>query len=123
MLSDSHSWRRDAVLLFLAISLFFCIGLGARPYLAPSEARYVEIPREMIATGDWLTPRINNVPYFEKPPLFYWMQAITISMFGSGEFAGRIAVAKCMTLTCLLTYAIGRMLYGRRTGLLAALVL
>jgi len=117
------SWQRDTILLFLAIGLFFCIGLAARPYLTPSEARYIEIPLQMLATGDWLTPRLNGVPYFEKPPLFYWMQASVMQWFGSGEFAGRIVTAVLATFTCLVTYATARLLYGRLSGLLAAGVL
>jgi len=124
MVSNEHiPFRRDLLLLFAAIGIFLCIGLGARPYLTPSEARYIELPRQMLATGDWLTPRINGVPYFEKPPLFYWMQAAVMALFGPEEFAGRIVTVLLSTLTCLLTYAMGRLLYGRLSGLLAASVL
>ena len=122
-INPQGSYRRDALLLFIAIGIFFCIGLGVRPYLTPSEARYIELPRQMLATHDWLTPRINGVPYFEKPPLFYWMQAVVLQSFGMEEFAGRFATALLSTLTCLVTYATGRMLYGRPSGLLAAAVL
>src|SRR4051812_4516136 len=115
--------RRDVWLLALAIGLLFCIGLGARPYLTPSEARYIEIPRQMLATNDWLTPRINGVPYFEKPPLFYWLQAAAMHLFGDGEAAGRLVTLLLDAAACLLAYATGRMLYGRRAGLLAAAVL
>src|SRR4051812_49428037 len=93
IINTEGSWRRDAALVFLAAAFLFCIGLGARPYLIPSEARYIEIPRQMLATHDWLTPRIDGVPYLEKPPLFYWMQAVALSIFGMNEFAGRIATA------------------------------
>ena len=116
----TKTWRYDLLLLFAAVGLLFGLGLGARPYLTPSEARYIEIPRQMLATGDWLTPRINGVPYFEKPPLFYWMQATAMRAFGDGEFAGRLVTALFSTLTCLLTYATGRMMFGRLSGLLAA---
>lgn len=122
----SHSdftLRRDLLLLFIAIGVFFCIGLGIRPYMTPSEARYIELPRQMLATGDWLTPRINGVPYFEKPPLFYWMQALVMLPFGTGEFAGRFVTAILTSLTCVSTYALARLLYGRAAGLLAAGVL
>jgi len=122
-MNDTLSWRRDLLLLFVVIGLFFAIGLGARPYLAPSEARYIELPRQMLATGDFLTPRINGVPYFEKPPLFYWLQAAVLGLFGMGEFSGRIVTALLTTLTCLITYACARMLYGRATGLLSATIL
>ena len=117
------NWASDLALLGFGILLFFSIGLGAHHYLIPSEARYIEIPRQILATGDWLTPHINGVPYFEKPPLFYWMQATAMALFGADEWAGRIVTALLSTLTCLITYATGRMLYGRGTGLLAAGVL
>ena len=119
----TNMYKRDAWLLYFGITLFFCIGLGARPYLTPSEARYIELPRQMLATGDWLTPRINGVPYFEKPPLFYWLQAIALGLFGTGEFAGRIVTVLFTALTCVVTYATGRMLFGRVAGLIAAGVL
>lgn len=117
--NNSINWRSDLLLLFLLIGLFFCIGLGVRPYITPSEARYIEIPRQMLTTGDFLTPHINGVQYFEKPPLFYWLQAFFLS-FGNSEFFGRIATALVVTLTCLVTYATGRLLYDRKSGLLAA---
>ncbi len=116
------SWQRDLLLLFLGIGLFFCLGLSYRAYITPSEARYIEIPRQMLASGDWLTPHINGVQYFEKPPLFYWMQAIFLGI-SYNEFFGRIATTLVVTLTCLLTYATGRLLYSREAGLLAATAL
>ncbi len=122
-INPKASYRRDLIHLFLAVGLLFCLGLGARPYLIPSEARYIELPRQMLATEDWLTPRINGVPYFEKPPLFYWMQALVMHTFGMGEFAGRFMTALLTTFTCLTTYALARLLYGRASGLLAAGVL
>lgn len=123
MPSSPSSSYRAAWLVFALAALFFCIGLGARPYLVPSEARYIEIPRQMLATGDWLTPRINGVPYFEKPPLFYWMQAAVMGVFGYGEFAGRIVTALFSAGCCAVTYAVAAMLYGRKAGLLSALML
>jgi len=113
--------RRDMALVFFAALLFFAAGLGVRPYLTPSEARYIEIPRQMLATGDWLTPRINGVPYFEKPALFYWLQASVMQFFGTGEFAGRIMTAILSALTCAVTYTLATLLYGKRAGTLAAL--
>jgi 4-amino-4-deoxy-L-arabinose transferase-like glycosyltransferase len=117
------SLKRDLLLLAAAIALFFAIGLGARPYLTPSEARYIAIPQQMLLTGDWLTPHINGVPYFEKPPLFYWLQAACMGLFGMGETAGRLVTLLMATANCLLAYAVGRMLYGRRVGLISSLVL
>jgi 4-amino-4-deoxy-L-arabinose transferase-like glycosyltransferase len=56
----------------------------------PDEARYAEIPREMLATGDFVTPRLNGVPYFEKPPLLYWCNAASLALFGETPWAARL---------------------------------
>ncbi|MEI6730027.1 MAG: glycosyltransferase family 39 protein, partial [Pseudomonadota bacterium] len=66
----------NLLVLTLLIGVLFGFGLGSRPYSAPSESRYVEIGREMAESGDFVTPRLNYVKYFEKPPLFYWIQAL-----------------------------------------------
>src|SRR5713101_2902439 len=56
----------------------------------PDEARYAEIPREMLATGDFVIPRLNGVPYFEKPPLLYWCNAASLAVFGQTPWAARL---------------------------------
>jgi len=84
---------RDAVVLALLLGLFFALFLGSRPLSVPDEGRYVEIPREMAVTGDWLTPRLNGVKYFEKPPLFYWFEAALIRLFGLSEWSVRLGPA------------------------------
>ena len=58
-------------------SLYFFL-LGRAPLANPDEGRYGEIPREMVATGDWVTPRLDGVNYFEKPPLVYWAVAVAL---------------------------------------------
>ncbi|MBV8939709.1 MAG: phospholipid carrier-dependent glycosyltransferase [Alphaproteobacteria bacterium] len=115
---------RFAILLLglsIAIAFFFC--LGAHPYLTPSEARYIEIPRQMVVSADWVVPHLNGVPYFEKPPLFYWMQAAAFSIFGWNELAGRALTALFSTALCLLTFALGRMLFSLRAGIAAGFAL
>jgi 4-amino-4-deoxy-L-arabinose transferase-like glycosyltransferase len=116
-------WRRD--LLFLALlfcALNLCL-LGRLPLANPDESRYAEIPREMLAQGDWVTPRLNDVPYFEKPPLVYWTVGLARKIFGPGEFAMRLTPALFGLAGGLLTYAAARRLYGRPAGLAAAIVL
>jgi len=78
------------------------VPLFMRPLWEPDEARYAEIPREMLATGDWLTPRLNQVLYFEKPPLQYWLSAFSMKAFGLHPFAARLplALATLITLWC-----------------------
>ena len=65
--------RRWLVLALVVATLF--VPLGAGPFSEPDEARYAEISREMLATGDWVTPRLNGIPYFVKPPLLFWLTA------------------------------------------------
>jgi len=89
----------------------------------PDEGRYAEIPREMLASGDWVTPRLNGVNYFEKPPLVYWLTAASQAVFGSGEVASRCVPAAFALVGILLTYATTRRFYGRDAGLAAAAVL
>lgn len=114
---------RDFVLLGLFLIAYFFIGLGAHPYGVPSEARYIEIPMQMVHTGDWVTPRLNGVKYFEKPPLFYWIQAAQFELFGDGEFSGRLWTAIFMAGFSLLTGIGAARLFGRWTGILSALVM
>jgi len=77
----------------------------------------------MAQSGDWITPRINGVKYFEKPPLLYWIEATQLNLFGIGEFSGRVPAMLFMIALCLLTAAAGEALYGRKAGVLAALML
>jgi 4-amino-4-deoxy-L-arabinose transferase-like glycosyltransferase len=113
----------DLTLLTLLCALLFAVGLGDRPYAAPSEARYVELGREMAESGDFVTPRLNYVKYFEKPPLFYWVQAASTKLWGLDEFKARAPTAVFTVLLCLITYGLARMLYGRLAGWLATLTL
>ncbi|HEV7518506.1 MAG TPA: glycosyltransferase family 39 protein, partial [Thermoanaerobaculia bacterium] len=117
------SWRRDLLLLALGFALLYGPHLGRRALWSPDEGRYAEIPREMVATGDWITPRLNGVKYFEKPPLFYWLEAGALRLFGPGEWAVRLAPALFALLGILAVYAAGRRLFGRQAGLWAGIVL
>lgn len=113
----------EIALLAIAIALLFGLFLGERPYSAPSESRYVEIGREMAESNDFITPRLNYVKYFEKPPLFYWMQALWTKIAGYDFFAARVPTAFLTLLLCMVTYGLGRMLHDRLTGVLSALIM
>src|SRR5436190_19267848 len=79
--SSKGSWCFDFILLAAGIALVFGLFLGTRPLSVPDEGRYAEIPREMLVLHDFVTPHLNGVKYFEKPPLAYWLQAASIKLF------------------------------------------
>jgi 4-amino-4-deoxy-L-arabinose transferase-like glycosyltransferase len=120
LIGEPRSIKRDLLVLTLLIGGAFLLFLGYRALSVPDEGRYVEIPREMVATGDWLTPRLNGVKYFEKPALFYWLQAIALELGGRSEFVLRLWPALFGLGGCLSVYIAGRELWGRRPGWLAA---
>lgn len=123
-LSDKQgSRKKDISLLTLFFGIAFFQFLGRIPLFEPDEGRYAEIPREMLERGDFITPFLNYVKYFEKPPLHYWMNALSFTFFGRNEFAARFPGALMGLLTVLLTYHIGRKLFCRPAGILAALIL
>ncbi|MEO6244906.1 MAG: phospholipid carrier-dependent glycosyltransferase, partial [Opitutaceae bacterium] len=116
------AWR-DALLLLLVFGALYFFRLGSYPLSNPDEGRYAEIPREMLATGDWVTPRLNGVNYFEKPPLSYWITAVMEKTFGENEWSVRAVPALFAVWGVLLTYAAGRRWRSREAGLCAAVVL
>ena len=120
---DNPTWRRDLLWLALVFGLLLGFRLGSYPFDNPDEGRNVEIPREMLATGDWVTPRLNGVNYFEKPPLMYWAVGTCLKFFGSSEWSMRATPALFALGGILLTYAAARRLYGRTAGLTSATVL
>jgi len=120
---EAGSAARDLGFLLAAFGTLFFQFLGRLPLIDPDEGRYIEIPREMLERGDFVTPMLNYVKYFEKPPLHYWLNALSLSLFGENEFAARFAGTLCGLLTILVTYHLGRALLGRRTGLYGAVLL
>ncbi|HZM88200.1 MAG TPA: glycosyltransferase family 39 protein [Blastocatellia bacterium] len=113
-----------AVLAILAVSAFaFFFGLGQLGFLGPDEPRYVEVAREMFASGDYISTRLSGCLWFEKPALVYWLSAAGYHLFGVNEFAARAPIAATALATvALLCFALRR-LDGGRVALAAALVL
>ncbi len=123
-LVDKEGTAKKDILLLLAIFGFaFFQMLGRLPLIEPDEGRYAEIPREMLERCDFITPYLNYVKYFEKPPLHYWLNALSMSVFGQNEFAARFPGALMGLLAVILTYHLGRKLFDRRTGLLSSIIL
>lgn len=120
---SSEGWMRDLLLLTIIFSIPFLQFLGGIPLIDPDEGRYAEIPREMLERFDFITPTLNYVKYFEKPPLLYWLNALSINYLGQTEFAARLPSALCGLFTVLATYMIARRIYDRRTAFLSAIIL
>lgn len=116
--------RRGSLwVLVLIFSLAWFGTLEQRRLINPDEGRYAEIPREMVATGDWLTPRLNGIKYFEKPALQYWATAAAFTAFGEHHWTARLWPALTGFLGILVTAFATARLFGARAGLAAGAVL
>jgi len=109
--------------LVAAVALLWFVTLDARLLTHPDEGRYAEIAREMAATGDWVTPRLNDLKYFEKPPIQYWLTAAAFRTFGVHEWAARLWPALAGFLAVLAIAGAGYALGGIALGACAGLVL
>ncbi len=89
--------------LFLGLAAVYFVRLGSRALWDPDEGRYAEIAHEMLATGNWLTPRFNGAVYLEKPPLLYWAMASVWKLCGiESRWLARLPMAAATLMTCLL---------------------
>jgi 4-amino-4-deoxy-L-arabinose transferase-like glycosyltransferase len=107
----------------LVAALIYLPGLGRQALWEPDEGRYAEIAREMVVSGDYVTPHDNFVRYFEKPPLVYWAEAASIHLFGANEFAVRLPAALFTAGEVAIAAALGEAMLGAEAGLLGALAL
>ncbi len=111
------------VLLILASALLFFFRLGAVPLLEPDEGRNAEVAREILVTGDWVTPHLNFERKLNKPVLFFWAAALSMKLGGVNEAAARFPSAAAATVGVIAVYFLGRRMFGGRAGLLSGLVL
>lgn len=116
------AWR---FILVVAVLAAIAAGLGnlGRPLANPDEGRYSEISREMAASGDWITPRLNGIKYFEKPPLQYWATAAAFRVFGENEYSARLYVTLAGLATLLVVGFTGLRLYRPEVGVASMLAL
>ena len=124
MLPDFFQKNKDltySLLIGLAGCLFFMPFLGGVHLFDWDEINFAEISREMIALDDYLRVHVNFKPFWEKPPFFFWMQAICMHIWGVGEYAARFPNAVCGVISLVILYLIGKRLYDRTFGLLWAL--
>lgn len=112
------STRLYQLLIILVAALLFVPFLGQVHLFDWDEINFAESAREMIVTKDYLTVRIDYLPFWEKPPLFIWMQVLSMKIFGVNEFAARFPNAVCGIVTLLVLFNIGRKLINNYFGLL-----
>jgi len=117
-ISDKQLWW-----LLIGVALIWFANLEYRTLIKPDEGRYAEIPREMAASGDWVTPRLNDLKYFEKPPLQYWATATAYTVFGEHQWTSRLWAALTGFAGLLLVWFAGQRLFGRDAANYAALLL
>jgi len=114
--------HRITLPLLLLAALTFFAGLGRGAITDSDEGFYAESSREMVASGDWVTPHYNYEPRFQKPILYYWLTSATYLVTGAGEFGARFWAAMAGVGLVLVTAAAGRRWYDETTGLLAGAI-
>ncbi len=110
------------VILPTVLAAGYLLPLGNYPLMDPDEGRYSEIPREMAESGDFVTPKLNYVKYFEKPAFLYWANAAAFKVLGETEFASRITVTLCALLGVAAAALLAAYMYGKLAGWFAAVV-
>ena len=113
-------WRCGLLGLFV---VGWLVSLGQRGLYNPDEGRYAEVPREMLASGDWVIPHLNGLVYIEKPPLQYWATAISEAVFGQNDWAARLYIGLCALATLYALWALVRREWDAAAAARAAVML
>ncbi|MFK7771531.1 MAG: ArnT family glycosyltransferase [Saprospiraceae bacterium] len=108
--------KKDHFVIVLLGILFYLPFLGGVHLFDWDEINFAEAAREMIVSGDYFHVQIDYLPFWEKPPLFIWMQVLAMKLFGVNEFAARFPNAICGIVTLLFLFSIGKKLHGRFFG-------
>jgi 4-amino-4-deoxy-L-arabinose transferase-like glycosyltransferase len=116
--------RRLQLVVLLALTLGIYVGTAGWPALLDdADAAHALAARSMVGSGDWAVLHVNGVAWLEKPPLHYWLVALSYAVFGVSTFATRLPVALAVVGLTLLVYSFGRRFFGARAGFYAALVM
>jgi 4-amino-4-deoxy-L-arabinose transferase-like glycosyltransferase len=101
----------------------FFFRLGSHPLWDVDEGMHASTSKDMVLSGDWITTRVNGKNFYDKTVLFNWFAALSFLVFGFTEFAARMPAALLGLGTVLVTYLLGRRLFGSRAGLLGGVIL
>ena len=113
-------------ILSLAIILYFIFffGIGSYPLMDIDETRYASMAHDMFRSKEFMTLYLNGEYFFEKPPLYFWLECLSFGIFGKvNEFTVRFPVAMLGTLCSFLMYFIGKKIVSRNYGFISALIL
>ncbi len=113
---------RPLAILAAAGAVLFFAGLGRLPLIEPDEGRNAEVAREMLASGDLITPHYNGFVYLDKPAVFFWMVAASFRFAGVNEFAARLPSALMALAALFLVWLLARRMFGEAAGLRAGLI-
>ena len=114
--------RLVVILVALCLVVFF-FRLGASPLWDIDEGMHAATAKEMVLTGDWITPRHNGEPFYDKPPLFNWLTALSFQVLGFTELAARLPAALLGLGCVVVTYLLGRRIFDPATGFLGGAIL
>lgn len=121
---NKHASKRyGEIIVIFCLALLWFGTLQYRYLITPDEGRYAEIAREIVQYGDWLTPHLNGLRYFEKPPLQYWMSAFFFKILGFSDFTARLWPALTGFLAALYMGFVASRLWNKATGQIATCVL
>ena len=115
-----YSTKFNATVMFAFFSLLLVLLLNHRPLNNPDESRYSEIAFEMLRSGDFITPRFNGVLFLDKPPLYYWLQASAIKLFGNSNGSLRFFPALFALFGAASVYHVFKQLFNKHTAMLSA---
>lgn len=116
--------EKNSLLIVAGVALFIILfGIGGVPLLDPDEPVYAETAREMLQTGDFLSPRIFGDYWYDKPPMYYWLVALAQFIFGDNEFAARFPAGLMACATSVMLYVGTTRIFGERAGFWSAMIL
>ena len=116
--------EKNSLLIVAGTALFMIMfGIGSIPLLDPDEPVYAETAKEMLAAGDFLSPRIFGNFWYDKPPMYYWLVAVAQFLFGDSEFAARFPAALMACGTSVMMYVGITRLFNERAGFWSAMIL
>ena len=121
--AETRISKQDGWKVLALIALWLCATAWLRPLMLPDEGRYGSVALEMLRSGDWLTPTLNGLPFFHKPPLFYWISGAALMLTGSNELAARAASLVGATMGAIALYLFVRRWCGMVSARRAVIVL